>query len=71
LRDGVVRISTCEGYWSLERLSPASTRVIYWLYTDPGGSIPAWIANKANKTSVPDLMRAVPRALAQPEWQRD
>jgi len=59
-REGVVRVKLNNGYWLLEpREEGKKTFVTYYLYTDPGGSLPKWIADKANKTSVPDVLRAV------------
>ena len=59
-REGVVRVKLNTGYWLLEpREEGKKTFVTYYLYTDPGGSLPKWIADKANKTSVPDVLRAV------------
>jgi len=71
LNGGVVRVSICEGYWQLERLNDSATRVTYWLYTDPGGAIPSWMANKANTTSVPNMIRAVRNRSLNPGWRRD
>ncbi|MBI5507572.1 MAG: cyclase [Deltaproteobacteria bacterium] len=71
LVDGVVRVQICDGYWLIERQGDKQTKVTYWLYTDPGGKIPAWIANKANTTSVPDLIRAVRNRSQNPAWRRD
>jgi uncharacterized membrane protein len=60
IREGVVRVKLNNGYWLLEpREEGKKTFVTYYLYTDPGGSLPKWIADKANKTSVPDVLRAV------------
>ncbi|QRN94077.1 SRPBCC family protein [Archangium violaceum] len=59
-REGVVRVKLNKGYWLLEpREEGKKTFVTYYLYTDPGGSLPRWIADRANKTSVPDVLRAV------------
>jgi hypothetical protein len=59
-REDVVRVKLNNGYWLLEpREEGKKTFVTYYLYTDPGGSLPKWIADKANKTSVPDVLRAV------------
>ena len=70
-RQDVVRVTVCEGYWQIERLTDKTARVTYWLYTDPGGSVPTWMANKANTTSVPNLMRAVRNRSLNPNWRRD
>ena len=59
-RPGVVRVKLDTGSWLLEpREGGKKTFVTYYLHTDPGGSLPAWVADKANKSSMPDVMRAV------------
>lgn len=70
-RDGVVRVSVCRGYWLIERLSDDTARVTYWLHTDPGGSIPSWMVNRANTTSIPNMIRAVRNRSLDPGWRRD
>ena len=69
--DGVVRLEICEGNWTAEPLNPTQTRITYWLYTDPGGSIPSWVANMANTRSLPDLVRSVRNRSIDPTWKRD
>ncbi|MFC1611936.1 START domain-containing protein [Myxococcota bacterium] len=69
-REDVVRIPINDGRWRLEKLGSRSTLVTYWVFTDPGGSIPAWIANRANDTSVPDLLRSVRARAHNPAWKR-
>jgi ribosome-associated toxin RatA of RatAB toxin-antitoxin module len=69
-RDDAVRVEVNEGAWTIERIDEQSTRVSYYLYTDPGGSIPAWLANKANTTSIPDLFAAVRKRAKDPTWKR-
>lgn len=66
---GVVRLSVNYGSWTLEAVSPNETRVTYWLYTNPGGSIPAWATNKANTTSLPDVMKCVKERTLDPTWK--
>ena len=62
-RDGVVRVTLNQGYWLLEpREGGKKTLVTYHVLTDPGGSLPGWVADKANKSSVPDVLRAVRKA---------
>ncbi len=70
-REGTVRVEVNSGSWTLEPLAGGKTHVSYYLYTDPGGSIPAWIANKANTTSLPDLLNAVKNRSLNPKWKRD
>jgi hypothetical protein len=59
-REGVVRVPLNTGYWLLEpREEGRKTFATYYLHTDPGGALPRWVANKANRTSLPDVLRAV------------
>ncbi len=58
--DRAVRLKVNEGSWKLEALDGGKrTRATYYLYTDPGGSLPTWIANKANTMALPDLFDAI------------
>src|SRR5207253_11035421 len=60
--DGVVRLKVNSGSWTLEPLDGgARSRATYTLYTDPGGSIPAFLANSANSSALPELFAAVRR----------
>ena len=36
-----------------------STKILYYLYTDPGGVLPNWISNMANAVAVPKVIEAV------------
>lgn len=69
-REDSVRLKICDGSWTLERLDDKRTRITYWLYTDPGGSVPGWLANKANTRSLPDLLHAVQMRSVDPAWTR-
>ena len=58
--DGVVRLKVNTGSWTLEPLDGGKrTLATYQLLTDPGGSIPTFIANKANTTALPKLFEQV------------
>lgn len=67
-QEDVVRVKTNQGRWILEPVSDQRTRVTYYLYTNPGGSIPGWVANQANSNSVPKLLRAVANRARDPDW---
>ncbi|WP_296248109.1 START domain-containing protein [Pseudomonas sp. UBA4194] len=43
---GFVRVSQVEGYWKLVPKGPNVTEVTYQVHTEPGGSVPSWLANK-------------------------
>ena len=70
-RDDCVRVKTNQGSWTVTVAGPKKAHVEYHLYTNPGGSIPDWMANKANTTSVPTLLDAVRRRSIDPTWKRD
>jgi hypothetical protein len=58
--DNVVRLKVNTGSWTLEPLDGGKrTLGTYQLLTDPGGSIPTFIANKANTTALPLLFERV------------
>lgn len=52
LRANTVRITHMNGSWTLKRLGPALTEVVYFLDVDPGGSIPTSFTNRTNASSV-------------------
>jgi len=45
---GKIRIRDMDGKWELRR-NNGMTRVIYEVRADPGGNIPAWLANSAGR----------------------
>lgn len=64
-KDGVVRTPLNDGYWKLEpRDNGNKTWATYYVHTDPGGSVPKWIANKANSTAVPNVFAAIRKVVA-------
>jgi uncharacterized membrane protein len=65
-REGYVRLKINDGYWLLEpREGGKKTFATYYVYTDPGGSIPKFIANKANSTAVPNVFAAIRKVVAE------
>lgn len=43
---GFVRVTQVEGFWKFVPLSADRTQVTYQVHTEPGGSVPSWLANK-------------------------
>lgn len=43
--NGYVRVSQVEGFWKLVPKGAGQVEVIYQLHTEPGGSVPSWLAN--------------------------
>lgn len=49
-----------EGFWDLRPLDGgASTRVTYFIHTNPGGSLPSFAVNMANTVAVPRVMESL------------
>lgn len=69
-KKGFVRVDLCNGSWTVQSIGPNKSRVTYWLHTDPGGSVPTWIANKGNTISLPDLFVAVRKRSKDPKWRK-
>ncbi|MCO4761907.1 MAG: START domain-containing protein [Myxococcales bacterium] len=46
---GVVRMPKLEGFYKFQELSPGRIRVTYQVYSDPGGMIPNWLAERSAK----------------------
>jgi hypothetical protein len=61
----LVRVKVNDGFWKLEpRENGTKTFATYYIYTDPGGSIPKWIVNRANSTAVPNVFKAIRAEIA-------
>ncbi|MBY5992311.1 START domain-containing protein [Ferrimonas balearica] len=58
-KKGVVRLVICDGSWALQGTEDGRTQATYWVYTDPGGKIPSWLANKANTVGLYDVLKAI------------
>ena len=43
---GYVRVAQVEGFWKLVPKGANETEVTYQVHTEPGGSVPSWVANK-------------------------
>ncbi|HCF61637.1 MAG TPA: hypothetical protein DFS52_27025 [Myxococcales bacterium] len=68
-KDGYVRVEINEGSWTLEPLDGgARTRATYLLYTNPGGSLPTWVINKANRSAIPDIFEALRKYSKEPKY---
>lgn len=68
--EGRVRVPINRGSWTLAPLPGGRTAITYHVHSDPGGSLPAWLVNKANTTSIPDLLVAVRQRAIDPTWKR-
>jgi len=64
-----VKTKANQGYWLVEP-SGSGSKVTYYVYTDPGGAVPAWIANKANSIAAPKLAEAVRKRVKLPQYAK-
>jgi Polyketide cyclase / dehydrase and lipid transport len=65
---GVVRINVCNGTWLLEPDGPATTRATYSIYSETGGFIPAFIANRSSLTAIKKLYSAIRKQVKEPKY---
>jgi len=67
-KKGVVRVKICDGGWLLEPDGATKTRATYSVYTDSGGVIPAFIANRASQTGISRLFAALRKQVKNPKY---
>jgi hypothetical protein len=67
-KKGVVRVKVCEGKWLLEPDGTIKTRATYSLYTDTGGLIPSFIANRVSQTGISRLFAAIRKQVKDPRY---
>ena len=67
-KKGVVRVKLCEGKWLLEPDGATKTRATYFIYTDTGGFIPSFIANRISVTGITKLFAAVRKQVKDPRY---
>lgn len=70
-RAGVVRVAETEGYWRLEPIDAGTrTRASYWIFADPGGSVPHALAGWGTNTMMSSIFKAIrQRAVNKKYWQ--
>lgn len=52
-----IEVTVNRGGWRLRPgVGAGETRVLYYVHTDPGGSLPAWAVNLANTVAVPKII---------------
>ena len=67
-KKGVVRVKVCDGGWLLEPDGAIKTRATYSVYTDSGGMIPSFIANRASQTGISRLFAAIRKQVKDPKY---
>jgi hypothetical protein len=67
-KKGIVRVKLCEGKWLLEPDGSSKTRATYFIYTDTGGFIPSFIANRVSVTGITKLYAALRKQVRDPKY---
>ncbi len=67
-KPGVLRVNVCEGGWLLEPQGANATRATYSIYTDSGGSLPAFIANNGSRIAIGKVFEAVRKQVKNPKY---
>jgi hypothetical protein len=62
--DGVVRMTYLEGHYHLWAQDDAHTRVEYQVDSDPGGSLPTWLATRGTRDMPLETLRSLRTQLA-------
>lgn len=70
-KEGRLRIRKSEGFWLLEPLSSDSVAVTYELYTEPGGSVPAWLVNSSAVNQPFKTLQSLRRRVELGEYQNN
>jgi hypothetical protein len=58
------RIPYLKGFWLFEEITANQTKITYQLQADPGGSIPAWMANSGSVDTPFDTIKSLREYLA-------
>ena len=54
-----VRVTAIQGSWTLVPTRGGGSLVTYVVASDPGGSLPVWLTNRAQRNAVPALVKAM------------
>src|SRR2546421_165706 len=68
-QQGVFRGKLCEGSWLLEPSRPNKTRATYYVFSDSGIHVPAFVANTISETGITRLFAAVRKQVKEPKYQ--
>lgn len=60
-----------DGVWIMRPLEEGTkTDVTYFLRSDPGGLLPAWIIDRVNRIALPDVIHAVEKRMTHSDYDR-
>ena len=64
----VLRVKINQGSWLIEPATGSTAKVTYYIYTDSGGALPAWLATKANQIAINKLFEAIRKQAKLPKY---
>ena len=64
---GAVRVPAIHGYWQVSRVADGKSHIVYMVYSEPGGAIPAWMAKGGQRNSAKDWMKIILGRVDAPE----
>lgn len=67
-RTDILRVKVNEGSWLIEPAPGNTSRATYCVYTDSGGSLPAWLAGKANQIGIGKLFDAIRKQVKETKY---
>jgi hypothetical protein len=69
--DGVVRMPKVDGAWILTEVDAKTTMVAYEINADPGGSLPHWLVNWANKELPLNTIKSLREQVKKTGYEKD
>lgn len=68
-KKGIVRVHVSNVKWVLQPTQNGTTKLMYQLYTDPGGNIPAWVVNYFAKQAAIDIIKKLRELVLKPPYK--
>lgn len=68
-KEGIVRVSESRVKWVLSPLPTGKTLLLYELFTNPGGGIPAWVVNYFAKQAAIDIVKKMRELVQLPPYR--
>ncbi|WNJ21591.1 START domain-containing protein [Pontibacter sp. G13] len=68
-KKGIVRIQHTQGKWVITQTAPDRVQVLYQVHSEPGGSIPSWLANSAVVDIPFETLKRLQERIRMPEYQ--
>ncbi|MBN1961278.1 MAG: START domain-containing protein [Deltaproteobacteria bacterium] len=69
-KNDMVRVPKLEGFWQFEPLADGIIEITYQVKTDPGGNLPAWLANTTVTESPWKTLTNMTRMLASAKYRQ-